>query len=118
MDYLGDSDADLGRIIYRTGVPRLRLIPSGRQRETTGEAFSAFRMRAMVDSLRSRYPDRYLILDSPSVLGSPDARILSELADLVVLVAGYGKVAPEKLEKAVASFPADKVAGVVFNEIP
>ena len=42
---------------------------------------------AMVDSLRSRYPDRYLVLDSPSVLGSPDARILSEVADLVVLVA-------------------------------
>ncbi len=118
MDYLDDSDTDLGRILYRTGVPRLRLIPSGRQRETTGEAFSSFRMRAMMDSLRSRYPDRYLVLDSPSVLGSPDARILSELADLVVLVAGYGKVTPEKLEKAIGSFPADKVAGVVFNEIP
>ncbi|WP_448657262.1 polysaccharide biosynthesis protein [Pseudoxanthomonas mexicana] len=118
MDYLEDADADLGRILYRTGVPRLRLIPSGRQRETTGEAFSSFRMRAMMDSLRSRYPDRYLILDSPSVLGSPDARILSELADLVVLVAGYGKVTPESLEKGIGSFPADKVAGVVFNEIP
>ena len=118
MDYLDDSDTDLARILYRTGVPRLRLIPSGRQREMTGEAFSSFRMRAMMDSLRSRYPDRYLVLDSPSVLGSPDARILSELADLVVLVAGYGKVTPEKLEKAIGSFPADKVAGVVFNEIP
>jgi len=84
----------------------------------TGEAFSSFRMRAMVDSMRSRYPDRYLILDSPSVLGSPDARILSELADLVVLVAGYGKVTPENVDKAVASFPPDKVAGVVFNHIP
>lgn len=118
MDYLDDSDTDLARILYRTGVPRLRLIPSGRQREMTGEAFSSFRMRAMMDSLRSRYPDRYLVLDSPSVLGSPDARILSELADLVVLVAGYGKVTPEKLEKAIGSFTADKVAGVVFNEIP
>lgn len=118
MDYLDDNQADIGRIIYRTGVPRLRLIPSGRQREMTGEAFSSFRMRAMVDSMRSRYPDRYLILDSPSVLGSPDARILSELADLVVLVAGYGKVTPENVDKAVASFPPDKVAGVVFNHIP
>ncbi len=118
MDYLDDGETDLGRILYRTGVPRLRLIPSGRQRETTGEAFSSFRMRTMMDSLRSRYTDRYLVLDSPSVLGSPDARILSELADLVVLVAGYGKVTPDKLEKAIGSFPADKVAGVVFNEIP
>ncbi len=118
MDYLENSEGDLARIIYRTGVPRLRLIPSGPQRETSGEAYSSFKMRAMVDSLRSRYPDRYLILDSPSVLGSPDARILSELADLVVLVAGYGLVTPENIEKAVASFPHEKVAGVVFNQIP
>ena len=116
MDYLGDSDADLGRIIYRTGVPRLRLIPSGRQRETTGEAFSAFRMRAMVDSLRSRYPDRYLILDSPSVLGSPDARILSELADIVVLVAGYDRNTPADIALAASNFDPAKFAGVVFNE--
>jgi protein-tyrosine kinase len=118
MDYLEDSSLDVARILYRTGIPRLRLIPSGVQRETTGESFTSFRMRALVDSLRSRYPDRYLILDSPSVLGSPDARILSELADLVVLVGGYGKVTPEKLDAALASFPAEKLAGVVFNHLP
>lgn len=118
MDYLEDGSLDVGKILYRTGVPRLRLIPSGRQRETTGESFSSFRMRAMIDSLRSRYPDRYLILDSPSVLGSPDARILSELADMVVLVAGYGLVTAEKIEAALASFPPEKVAGVVFNHLP
>lgn len=118
MDYLEDSSLDVAQVLYRTGVPRLRLIPSGRQRETTGESFSSFRMRAMIDSVRSRYPDRYLILDSPSVLGSPDARILSELADMVVLVAGYGLVTPEKIEAALASFPPEKVAGVVFNHLP
>jgi Mrp family chromosome partitioning ATPase len=52
------------------------------------------------------------------VLGSPDARILSELADMVVLVAGYGLVTPEKIEAALASFPSEKVAGVVFNNLP
>jgi Mrp family chromosome partitioning ATPase len=118
MDYLDDSSLDVSKILYRTGVPRLRLIPSGRQRETTGESFSSFRMRAMIDSVRSRYADRYIILDSPSVLGSPDARILSELADMVVLVAGYGLVTPEKIEAALASFPSEKVAGVVFNHLP
>lgn len=118
MDYLEDSSLDVANVLYRTGVPRLRLIPSGRQRETTGESFSSFRMRAMIDSVRSRYPDRYLVLDSPSVLGSPDARILSELADMVVLVAGYGLVTPEKIEAALASFPPEKVAGVVFNHLP
>lgn len=118
MDYLDDGESDVGRILYGTGIPRLRLIPSGRLRETTGESFSSFRMRAMIDSLTSRYPDRYIILDSPAVLGSPDARILSELADTVVLVAGYGMVKRESLDAAVASFPPEKLAGVVFNQLP
>lgn len=118
IDYLDERQPDLASIIYPTGVPRLGLIPSGSLREITGEAFSSLRMRTLVDSLRSRYPDRYLVLDSPSALGSPDARILSELADLVVLVAGYGKVTPEQVDKAAASFAPDKLAGVVFNHIP
>jgi hypothetical protein len=37
---------------------------------------------------------------------------------LVVLVGGYGKVTPEKLDAALASFPAEKLAGVVFNHLP
>lgn len=118
MDYLDDPSVDIARILYPTGVPRLRLIPSGRPREVAGECFTSFRMRAMVDSLRGRYDDRYLILDGPPVQGSPDARILSDLADFVVLVAGYGRVTMEAVEKAVATFPSEKLAGVVFNNGP
>jgi protein-tyrosine kinase len=117
-DYLEDLSVDLGQVLYRTGVPRLRLLPCGSQREITGEAFSSFRMRAMVDSLRSRYADRYLILDGPSVQGSPDARILSDLADQVVLVAGYGRVTMETIDKAIANFDPEKLAGVVLNQRP
>ncbi len=118
MDYLSDSGMDPSQVIYATGVPRLRLIPSGRIHETTSEAFSSFRMRTLMDSLRSRYADRYLFLDGPPALGAPDAHILSELADLVVLVAGYGRVTPKQLEAATASFPPEKLAGVIFNQLP
>lgn len=118
MDYLGDPERNLADILYATGLPRLQLIPVGSARETTGEAFTSLRMRAMVDSLRSRHADRYLILDGPPVEGSPDARILSELADLVVLVAGYGRVTPDAIDKAVAVFAPEKIAGVVFNHRP
>jgi Mrp family chromosome partitioning ATPase len=48
-------------------------------------------------------------------MGSPDARILSELADLVVLVAGYGRDTASEISKASAFFAPDKFAGVVFN---
>jgi Mrp family chromosome partitioning ATPase len=117
-DYLDERQTDIARVLYHTGIPRLRLIPSGSRFETSAESFGSFRMRALIDSLRGRYPDRYLILDSPPVLGSPNARILSDLADQVVLVAGYGKVTPQQIEKATANFLPGQVAGVVFNHMP
>ena len=118
IDYLENESIALGDVVHATGVPRLQLIPAGRIRETPGESFSSFRMRAMIDSLRAHQGNRHLILDAPPALGSPDARILSDLADLVVLVVGYGQVSSEDIDKAVASFPPEKFAGVVFNQRP
>jgi protein-tyrosine kinase len=116
MDYLGGSINSLEDIQYPTGIPRLQLIPNGSVREIAGEYFTSARARTMIDSLRSADPDRYIILDAPSALNSPDARILSDLADVVVLVAGYGKVTLDAIDKAAANFDPAKLAGIVFNE--
>jgi protein-tyrosine kinase len=117
-DYLRDDSLDIPQVLYRTGVPRLRLIPSGERREATGELFASQRMQAMVRSMQERYHDRYLILDAPAVLESPDARMLADIADLVVLVAGYGRVTMDAIERAVANFDPSKMAGVVLNKRP
>ena len=117
MDYIEGTASDLQQVHYRTGLPRLYLVPGGSVREITGESFSSLRMRTLVDSLRSSHSNRYVVLDSPPVLRSPDARILSELADLVVLVAGSGRVTIEQIEKAASNFDPEKLAGVVFNDI-
>lgn len=118
IDYLDGDVADARTIRYRTAIPRLELIPNGRVREISGEYFSSASARLMVESLRAGDPDRYIVLDAPPVLSAPDARILSDLADLVVLVAGYGKVTLESIDKAAAHFDPAKFAGVVFNEGP
>jgi protein-tyrosine kinase len=116
IDYLESDDTDIGHVLYETGVPRLRLLPAGTSRETGAEYFSSFRMRLLLDSLRSRYTDRYVVLDGPPVVGSPDARILADLADVVVLVAGYGRDTPDAIANAASSFDPAKFAGVVFNQ--
>lgn len=117
MDYIEGTASDLQQVHYRTGLPRLYLVPGGSVREITGESFSSLRMRTLIDSLRSSHSNRYVVLDSPPVLRSPDARILSDLADLVVLVAGYGRVTTDQIEKAASNFDPEKLAGVVFNDI-
>jgi protein-tyrosine kinase len=116
IDYLEHPEGDAADVLYDTGVPRLRLLPAGKPRETGAEYFSSFRMRLLMDSLRVRYPDRYIFLDSPPVKGAPDARILADLADVVILVAGYGCDTPAAISQAASSFDPAKFAGVVFNE--
>lgn len=116
IDFLEHPIRGIKSVIYQTGIPRLRLVPAGTKRENSGEFFSSFRMRAMLDSLRCRYPDRYLFLDGPAIKGSPDARILSDLADFVVVVVGYGRDTPAAVNQAIANFEPSKLAGVVFNQ--
>jgi len=116
IDLLEAEQAQISDALYPTGVPRLRVLPAGKTREMGAEYFSSVRMRLLIDSLRSRYPDRYIFLDAPPVRGAPDARILAELADIVVLVAGYGRDTPASIAQAAANFDPGKFAGVVFNE--
>ena len=118
VNYLEDPDADVENMLYDTGVPRLKLIPAGMSLHgaTETEYFSSFRMRLLLDSLRNNYSDRYIFLDSPPALGAPDARMLSDLADVVVLVAGYGRNTPADIAAAAGNFDPGKFAGVVFNE--
>lgn len=117
-DFLEDPEIGAEAIIHPTGIRRLRLIPAGAPRETSGEYFSSFPMQALVAELRARYPDRYLVIDAPPITGSPDARILSELADMVVVVAGHGIDTQSAVREAVGSLDPARVAGVVFNGVP
>ena len=116
IDYLENPELRIADVLYETGIPRLRVVPAGLSPQLGVEYFLSFRMRLMLDSLRSRYPDRYLFIDSPPVRGTPDARILADLADVVVLVAGYGRDSPAEIARAASNFDPNKFAGVVFNE--
>lgn len=116
VDYLEERESDSENLLYDTGVARLHLLPAGTSRETGAEYFSSVRMRLLLDNLRSRDAGCHVFLDSPPVRGAPDARILASLADVVVLVAGYGRDTPAAIAEAASSFDPQKFAGVVFNE--
>ena len=118
INYLEDPAVLVGDMLYDTGIPRLQLLPAGIPTADRQEYLSSFRKRLLLDVLRSRSPPRHVFLDSPPVLGAPDARQLAELADVVVLVAGYGRDSPERIARAAATFDPARFAGVVFNEGP
>lgn len=114
-DFLDDPDFDIARILYPTGIPRLRLIPAGSRRETPSEFFTSFRMKQFLQAVRRRYPDRFIVLDTAPISDSPDARILTELCDYAMLVVPHGKISASAAEHAATAFNPDKFVGAVIN---
>ncbi|MHB8551027.1 MAG: P-loop NTPase family protein, partial [Acidiferrobacterales bacterium] len=117
-DYLEATDMLVEKIIYQVGIPRLRLIPSGTRRDFPSEYFTSLKMRQLLESLKARYAERYVVLDSPSVMESADSRILAELADYVLLVIPYGKASEAQILAAARAIGAQKLVGIVFNNEP
>ncbi len=115
MEYLDDPTLDLKDIIYSAGIPRVRVIPPGTGGDTSVERLSSPRMSTLISSLKQRYPDRFVVLDVPPVSESSLARILSEVADMAVLVVPFGKVTPNQVLAGVDAVGEEKFAGLVFN---
>ena len=117
-DYLENPDLDLSTIIRPVGISRFRVIAAGRRREIPAEYFTSVKMRRLIDSVRRRYLERFIILDGPSMSDIADIRILSELCDYVILVGRYGRVTGAQIENCVKEISGKKMLGVVFNDEP
>lgn len=117
-DYLSIQEMGIEFILYASGVKRMRIVPAGKNTHGTTEKLSSSKMASFLRELKSRYPDRYIIIDSPSVGDfSADARILAQLCDFVVLVVPYGKVNEEEVKASIDILGEDRIAGLVFNNV-
>ena len=113
--YLADDSVQLEEIIYPTGIERLRVIPSGGVSESAAEIFNSERMLVFVSEIKERYPDRFIVLDAPSVQHSTEARILARYCDHALLVVPFGKAVTNDVLAAVDAVGKEKFAGLVFN---
>jgi exopolysaccharide/PEP-CTERM locus tyrosine autokinase len=117
-DYLDDPGIDVGNIIHPVGIPRLRVVPAGACKEIPVEYFTSPRMSELLESVKQRYRERYIVLDAPPLTESADFQLLAELCDFVLLVVPYGKVTETQLQEALKSIDEKKLVGIVFNNEP
>jgi Mrp family chromosome partitioning ATPase len=117
-DYFENPDLDVNKIIQPVGIARYRVITAGKQREILDEHFTSEKMRHLMDTLRRRYHERFIIMDGPPMSKIADIRILSDLADYVLVVARYGRSTNTQIANCLNAISAKKLLGIVFNEEP
>ncbi len=117
-DYFDNPKIGVSKIIHPVGIARFRAIPTGGLREVPAEYFVSTKMRHLMDSLRERYRERFIILDGPPMSDIADARILSELSDYVLVVARHGRATNAQIESGLSAISDKKLLGIVFNDEP
>jgi capsular exopolysaccharide synthesis family protein len=81
--------------------------------ENPSELLASSRMRSLVEEISHRY-DR-TILDTPATLGLPDAKILSEIVDGLVMVVRAGQTPREDVQAALDVLDRRRILGMVLN---
>jgi capsular exopolysaccharide synthesis family protein len=79
--------------------------------------FASAKMATLMATLRARYD--LIVLDTPPVLAVTDARVLSALADVTILVVGWRKTPRKLVGKAVAELRSSgaQLAGTVITQV-
>ena len=114
VDYLVDQKP-LSDFIIWPGIRKMTLISGGRTIQNSAELLGSERMKALVEEMKTRYPDRYILFDTPPVLLGADTLALAPLVDCIVMVVFEGKTTMREVEKAVDMLPKDKIIGFVMN---
>lgn len=101
--------------LLNTPVRKLTLLPAGKPPSNPAELLSSEKMRLLIDEMRSRYHDRYVILDATPAIYTPEITSLSPEVDGILLVVRAGKTPNELALEAVENIGREKILGVVFN---
>jgi len=114
-NYLEQDTQAIEDIIYPLGIPRVRVIPAGNNIINAAEHFASDNMEAFLQSVKQRYPDRFIILDSPAIGLYAESQILASMCDIAIMVVGYGKSNSSQIQAGINVIGKDKLAGLVFN---
>lgn len=115
-DYLVDN-VDISEVLIKTGIGNLVLLPAGRSVENPVEILSSEKMKALVQELKQRYMDRYVIIDTPPILPFADAISIGSYVDGIVFVVKEGRTQKQSIENAMHLIKNLNVLGVVFNNV-
>ena len=115
-DYLTE-DIGIADLLRKTELEGLRVLPAGTVQDSPSELIASRKMGALIHELKSRYEDRFVILDSTPLLPTTEPEVLAKWVDGIIIVVRAGVTPRETVKQAIASFEKEKIIGFVINDL-
>lgn len=107
----------LNSLILKTAVNKLSILPGGRPPHNPSELLSSQQMSKLLQEVKYRYSDRYIIIDSPPPKLTAESGAISRQVDGVILVVEYGRTPRNMISDLIEIIGKDKILGVILNKL-
>jgi exopolysaccharide/PEP-CTERM locus tyrosine autokinase len=115
VSLLEDESRSLSDCVFKTNLPGLHVLPAGPSRPNVRELFGSQRMRALIGDL-ARLERRLVVIDSPPLLLTSEARVLASHVGQVVLVVEAGVTPRQSVFEAIETLDSSKAINLVLNK--
>lgn len=115
-NYLSE-EVSISDLLMKTKVDKLTILSGGSVQDNPVELVGSKKMEALVNELKLRYSDRYVIIDSSPILATTEPSVLTRIVDGIILVIRAGLTPRETVKHALSYVDKKKVLGVVLNDL-
>jgi len=114
-DYLSGQKT-ISEILTNFESENFMIIPAGTPPQKPAELIGSRRMKDLLKNLQEFGEDTFVLIDSPPVLTTSEALLLSEWVDGVILVVLAGRIPKGDVRRVTEFIGREKIIGVVFNQ--
>ncbi|MGJ8674726.1 MAG: XrtA-associated tyrosine autokinase [Pseudoalteromonas sp.] len=116
MEYLLGDVKQIGEVMFRSNIDKLRIIPAGRSHHLSTELLASQTMHDLITEFSTRYADRVVIIDTPPIIGINESAVLANFAGQAVVVVEEGRSKLSDIQKAVERLNPNMAIGFVVNK--
>lgn len=114
-EYLSGEMA-LSSLLLRTNINGLTILPGGAPPHNPSELLSSEKMSELIEEVKAKYNDRYIIIDSPPPLIMAGTTVIARQVDGIVVVVKYGSTPADLVTELIDTVEKEKILGIVMNE--
>ncbi|MCG8568021.1 MAG: CpsD/CapB family tyrosine-protein kinase [Desulfobacterales bacterium] len=113
-DYLS-SGIPLAPLLSKSFLDKLTVLPGGQIPPNPSELLSSEQMRRLLSELKSRYSDRYIIVDAPPPNITSETNAIARIVDGIIIVIRQGITRKKDVQDIIDIYGRDKILGVIKN---
>lgn len=113
-EYLSQAKP-LSALLVKTFLNKLTILPAGKIPPNPSELLSSEQMRRLINEVKLRYSDRYIIIDTPPPYLTSETSAISRQVDGIIIVIQQGKTRKKNILDLIDNYGKEKILGVVYN---